>query len=75
MEKQRLRKENLATHIARFSHVYEVHIITGEYDLLVKARGKSLDEIGILVVDKIRGLKGVDKSYTLACFDTVLEKV
>lgn len=68
-------QRKLATRIARFSHVYEVHIITGEYDLLVKARGKSLDEIGILVVDKIRGLKGVDKSYTLACYSTVLEKV
>ena len=73
--KTKVTQRELATRIARFSRVYEVHIITGEYDLLVKARGESLDEIGILVVDKIRVLKGVDKSYTLACYSTVLEKV
>lgn len=68
-------QKKLAKSIARYNHVYEVHIITGEYDLLVKARGRSLDEIGELVVDKIRVLPGVDKSFTIACFSTILEKV
>lgn len=72
--KREVSQKILAERIANFSHVYEVHIITGEYDLLVKARGKSLNEIGELVVGRIRNLKGVMSTYTLACFETITEK-
>lgn len=73
--KTEVSQKKLAKRIARLDNVYEVHIVTGEYDLLVKARGKSLEEIGKLVVDKLRLLKGVDKSYTLACFQSIMEKI
>jgi DNA-binding Lrp family transcriptional regulator len=57
------------------SGVYEVHIISGEYDLLLKVRGKTLDDIGTLVVDKLRQLKGVGRTITFACFETVKEEL
>jgi len=74
-DKKEVTQPMLAERIASLEHVYEVHIITGEYDILVKIRGKSLEEIGHLVVDKIRLLKGVGKSYTLASYYTIKEKV
>ena len=67
-------QRQLAKRIARISGVYEVHIISGEYDLLLKVRGKSLEDIGKLVVDKLRKLKGVGKTLTFACFETVKEE-
>jgi len=54
--------------------VYEVHIVTGEYDLLIKVRGKTIEEIGKLVVDKLRVLQGVWKTHTSACFETIKEE-
>jgi len=73
--KKEITQHKLAERIASLDQVYEVHIITGEYDILVKIRGKSLEEIGHLVVDKIRLLKGVGKSYTLASYYTIKEMV
>ena len=68
-------QRELAKRIAKLNGVYEVHIVSGEYDLLIKVRGTSLEEIGKLVVDKLRELDGVDKTLTCACFETVKEEV
>ena len=67
-------QRELARRIAKLQGICEVHIISGEYDLLLKVRGKSLEEIGKLVVDKLRELKGVGKTLTCACFETVKEE-
>src|SRR4030042_1283847 len=63
-------QRQLAQRVAHLPGIYEVHIISGEYDLLLKVRGKSLEDIGILVVDKLRQLKGVGKTVTFASFET-----
>jgi len=68
-------QRELAKRIAKLPGVYEVHIISGEYDLLLKVRGKSLEDIGMLVIDKLRELKGVGKTLTFACFETVKEEI
>lgn len=67
-------QKELANRIAKLSGVFEVHIISGEYDLLLKVRGASLDEIGKLVIEKIRQMKGVGKTLTFACFETIKEE-
>lgn len=66
-------QRELANRISQISGVEEVHIISGEHDLLLKVRGKSLEEIGRLVIGKIRNLKGVGKALTVACFESVKE--
>jgi len=68
-------QRELAKRIAKLPGVYEVHIISGEYDLLLKVRGRSLEDIGALVVDKLRQLKGVGRTLTFACFETVKEEI
>ena len=66
-------QRELANRIAKIAGIYEVHIISGEYDLLLKVRGTSLEDIGKLVIDKLRQLKGVGRTLTCACFETVKE--
>ncbi len=66
-------QRELAKRISKIKGVFEVHIISGEYDLLLKVRGESLEKIGKLVVDKLRKLKGVGKTLTFACFETIKE--
>lgn len=70
-----LSQRDLAKRIAAFPGVYEVHIISGEYDLLLKVRGKTMEEIGTLVVDKLRKMKGVGRTLTFACFETIKEEI
>lgn len=70
-----LSQRELAQRIAQLPGVHEVHIISGEYDLLLKVRGRTLEDIGTLVVDRLRQLKGVGRTLTFACFETVKEDV
>ncbi len=66
-------QRELAKRISKIEGVYEVHIISGEYDLLLKVRGESLEDIGKLVIDKLRSLKGVGNTLTFSCFETIKE--
>ena len=54
----------VAEEIAKFPEVQEVHIITGDWDLLVKLRSESVDAVGKFVVDKLRLIKGLEKTLT-----------
>ncbi len=72
---KKISQRELANRIAKLKGVFEVHIISGEYDLLIKVRGTSLEEIGKLVIDKLRKLDGVDKTLTCTCFETVKEEI
>jgi DNA-binding Lrp family transcriptional regulator len=63
----------VAEEIARFPEVQEVHIITGDWDLLIKLRAESVEAIGKFVVDKLRLIKGLEKTLTCMVFETVKE--
>lgn len=54
--------------MARIPGVVEVHTITGEYDFMIKVRGRSMDDIGNLIVEKLRLLKGVGNTVTSVAF-------
>lgn len=66
-------QREVAEEIARFAEVQEVHIITGDWDLLVKLRAENVDAIGKFVVDKLRLIKGLEKTLTCMVFETVKE--
>ncbi len=66
-------QRQVAEEIARFPEVQEVHIITGDWDLLVKLRAENVDAVGKFVVDKLRLIKGLDKTLTCMVFETVKE--
>ncbi len=63
----------VAEEIARFPEVQEVYIITGDWDLLIKLRAENVDAIGKFVVDKLRLIKGLEKTLTCMVFETVKE--
>ena len=62
-----------ADEIADLKGISEVHMISGEWDILLKVRGSSMEDIGKLVIDKLREIKGVARTLTCACFSTVKE--
>jgi len=63
----------VAEEIAKFQEVQEVHIITGDWDLLIKLKAENVDSIGKFVVDKLRLIKGLEKTLTCMVFETVKE--
>jgi DNA-binding Lrp family transcriptional regulator len=66
-------QRDVAEEIARFPQVQEVHIITGDYDLLVKLRAENVDAVGKFVVDNLRRIRGLEKTLTCMVFETVKE--
>ena len=70
---QQLSQRDIAKEIARFPEVQEVHIITGDWDLLIKLKGKDVDTIGKTVIDRLRLVKGIEKTLTCMVFDTCKE--
>jgi Lrp/AsnC family leucine-responsive transcriptional regulator len=65
----------LAQEIAKLPDVIEVHIIAGEWDILVKVRSESMQTIGSLVVDRLRAMEGVARTVTCVSFQAVKEEV
>jgi len=66
-------QRDTAEEISTIPGISEVHMISGEYDMLLKIRGASIEEIGKLVIDRLREVKGVARTLTCACFTTVKE--
>lgn len=63
----------IAQEIAKFPNVQEVHIITGDWDLLIKLKAENVDSIGKFVIDKLRLVKGIEKTLTCMVFETSKE--
>lgn len=63
----------IAEQIAKFPEVQEVHIISGDWDILIKVKERDVDSVGKFVVDKLRTVKGVEKTLTCMVFDTPKE--
>lgn len=64
-------QRELAQKIAAIEGVQEVHVISGEHDILLKVRGESMESIGSLVIDKLRAIPGVGRTLTMASFATI----
>jgi DNA-binding Lrp family transcriptional regulator len=70
---RQISQRDIARGIAKFPEVQEVHIITGDWDLLIKLKGKDVDAIGRIVIDKLRTVKGIEKTLTCMVFETSKE--
>jgi len=63
----------IAEQIAKFPDVQDVHIISGDWDILIKIKEESVDAVGNFVIDKLRTVKGIEKTLTCMVFDTQKE--
>ena len=68
-----LTQREVAKEIARLPEVQEVHIITGNWDLLLKVRVRDVEELGKFIVDRLRLVKGVEKTLTCVVLSTEKE--
>lgn len=61
-------QQDVARSIAKLDNVAEVHVVAGQWDIILKARGASLQEIGELVVNRLRQIPGVGQTITSGSF-------
>ena len=60
--------ENIADEIAVNPNVQEVHVVAGDWDLLVKMKTENVQQIGDFINQKLRYIEGVEKSLSCISF-------
>lgn len=60
-----LHEKTVYESLKEIPEVTEIHPLFGEYDILVKIKSTDIDEIGEVIIKKIRSLKGVMDTKTL----------
>jgi DNA-binding Lrp family transcriptional regulator len=63
----------IATEIAAYGNVQEVHIVAGDWDILVKLKTNNVQEIGDFINKKLRYIEGVEKCLSSISFSTQKE--
>lgn len=66
-------QREIAKEIAKFPEVQEVHIITGEFDILIKVKAADVDAVGKFVIDRLRLVKGIEKTFTCMVLESQKE--
>ena len=54
----------VAREIAELKGVTQAEDVTGPYDVIVRAEGASVDELGAMVVTKVQGVPGITRTLT-----------
>ena len=60
-----LKEKEVFEALKNMPEITEVHPLFGEYDILVKIECEDIDQIGEVVIKKIRSLNGIVDSKTL----------
>lgn len=64
-------QREVARRIASLEGVRELHLISGAWDMIAKVHASSTDEIGRIVIDRLRSVEGVGRTETCSIFATV----
>lgn len=54
----------VAAKVAEIEGVKAAEDVTGPYDVIVRAKANTVDELGKMVVAKIQGIDGIDRTLT-----------
>jgi Lrp/AsnC family leucine-responsive transcriptional regulator len=59
--------------ITQHPFVQEVHVLSGEFDVLLKVRARDVQEMNSFIVDSLREMPAVDRTLTMFAMDTYLD--
>jgi DNA-binding Lrp family transcriptional regulator len=59
--------------LTKIPHVLEVYVIAGEWDVILKVRGKDVKQISDLVVTKVREMKGILRTHSIPVWEKFKE--
>ncbi|MHA2503706.1 MAG: Lrp/AsnC family transcriptional regulator [Candidatus Kariarchaeaceae archaeon] len=61
----------VAEQISQLPNVEEVHLVTGEFDILLKVRSKDIDDLSLFVTKNLKQIPGVGGSRTFVSLRSV----
>jgi len=68
-----LTHKEVMINLAKIPHVLEAHVIAGEWDLLLKVRGKDVKQIHDFVITRIREMKGISRTHSAPVWENIKE--
>jgi len=60
--------DRISKKLQKIESVSEIHIMVGEFDIMLKVRGESLEDIAQFMIDNFRDFKSGQKIETIAIF-------
>ncbi|MCD6503547.1 MAG: Lrp/AsnC family transcriptional regulator [Thermoplasmata archaeon] len=60
----KISQKDLIKRISKIPGVERVYIVTGDWDLIIEVRAKSVRELGDLIVDRLRVMPGILRTMT-----------
>jgi len=70
-----LKQPRIAEEIAKLPNVCEVHMITGNWDFLIKARVSDIHELSQLTIDRLGEMKGIGERVTATSLRCAKEEI
>lgn len=64
-------QKELLNHIIKLPQAYEAAMLTGEFDIIFKARLTSMEELNEVVVKGLRKQKNVGETRTMMCYELI----
>ncbi len=61
----------IAKAILNIKGISECHLITGDYDMIIKVVGEDIHQIGRVIVGELRKVDGVERTTTAAIIDSI----
>ncbi len=71
--KEILSQRQFCKDIAEHPFVQSVHVLSGEFDVLLKVRTRDVEEMNSFIVDFLRQMPEVDRTLTMFVMDTYLD--
>ncbi|MBX8632389.1 MAG: Lrp/AsnC family transcriptional regulator [Thermoplasmata archaeon YP2-bin.285] len=68
-------QREVARRIASIEGVSELYLISGGWDMIAKISAPGLNDIGNIVIDRLRSMEGVSRTETCSVFSTVKRSV
>ena len=64
-------QRDVANSIAAIPGIEELYLISGSWDMIARIHATTLEDIGNIVIDKLRSIKGVSGTETCSIFSYV----
>jgi DNA-binding Lrp family transcriptional regulator len=68
-----LSQREFCKEIAEHPFVQAVHVLSGEFDVLLKVRTRDVNQMNRFIVDFLRQMPAVDRTLTMFVMDTYLD--
>ena len=68
-----LSQREFCKEIAQHPYVQDVHVLGGEFDVLLKVRTRDVEELNRFIVDFLRNMPSVDRTLTMFAMESFLE--